>query len=790
LRSKKIFLSAICFLFIFQLSNAKPVKLQIDSDNEIFPTVRSDERLIEVTDTAFVIENPYILSANSKNEIRLYDIYDNPKAFILLSTLTDLQISRNSPNFFLKSNFGRFRCVTGNDETFIIHAENGVTLVVAPNSDIVYSCVSDLNRMHNVNVAVFNGEIQVYKREKVSEENQLDFAQQDFILNIMPMQIAEIENPMMINIDDISQESLEYFQQTNSRKAGTKEIEKGIRPVLEALTFRQNQAPSADDEIIFSTQKIQVDDSMLIQMPKKQAVITDLANFRFSFLFPHNKVGGSIGWHPSIKTSNNLFEMALRFDIPFLVSLSGEHSIQNTPVRTDKIWEHFLKLNDFRSEWFVDSVMEGNKPEEKVLGVIENLLVKIDKLRWGNENTPFYFMMGTKKAKTDKNALRYFFYSPSLFLPVYRSTSVDFAYRNKYITAEFFAENAPYGGLFDNSIQIFTPLKSMKSRVEIDFAIDTYRLRQITLGSDSKAALPLYTDVGWSFTVFDLSYFGYEFYLNAGLVFPLTADSDNVFSMQPEHIKNMMHFTFGQKIRGKNGPTFSIEILFKSANIHYFTPLYFLFKEKYLTELANKYVNSDYDFGARLGISWQPLDWINLYAFYRPTARIANLFEENKSVSYADNFLTGVKISPPVNEDSVSANLTFALEWEKPVEAIISSIVKKDAVGLYENFAMHACIETLFADIGSFCTDFSILPSTNGIKFSGEVYFTFSIKGIKRNIERRTNVAERRLKNLKKIISENEDEDKNDDIKEESKESSQSEKTAPLADTDGEKNEN
>jgi hypothetical protein len=46
------------------------------------------------------------------------------------------------------------------------------------------------------------------------------------------------------------------------------------------------------------------------------------------------------------------------------------------------------------------------------------------------------------------------------------------------------------------------------------------------------------------------------------------------------------------------------------------------------------------------------------------------------------------------------------------------------------------------------------------------------------------------LKNLKKIISENEDEDKNDDIKEESKESSQSEKTAPFADTDGEKNEN
>ncbi len=786
MRSKKFLLLTVCFLFIFHLSHAKPVKLQIDSDNEIFPTVRSDGKLIEITDSAFIIENPYILSADSKNEIRLYDIYDNPKAFILLSPLTDLQISGNSPNFSLKSTFGRFRCVTGSNETFVIHAENGVTLAVAPNSDIVYSCVSDLNRMHNVNVAVFNGEIQVYKREKATKENKLDFAQQDFILNIMPMQIAEIENPTIINIDDISQESLKYFQQTNSRKAGTQEIEKGIRPVLEALTFRQNQAPSADDEIIFSTQKARVDDSMLIQMPKKQAVITDLANFKFSFLFPHNKIGGSIGWRPTVKTSNNLFEMALRFDISFLVSFSGEYSImQNTPVRTDKIWEHFLKLNDFRSEWFVDTIMEANKPEEKVLGIMENLLVKIDKLRWGNENTPFYFMMGTKKAKTDKNSLRYFFYSPSLFLPVYRATSVDFAYRNKYISAEFFAENAPYGGLFDNSIQIFTPLKSMKSRIEIDFAIDTYRLRQITLGSDSKAALPLYTDVGWSFTVFDLSYFGYEFYLNSGLVFPLTADSDNVFSMQTEHIKNMMHFTFGQKLRGKYGPTFSIEILFKSANIHYFTPLYFLFKEKYLTDLANKYVNSDYDFGARLGMSWQPLDWINLYAFYRPVARVANLFEGNKSVSYADNFLTGVKISPPTNDNSLSGNLTFALEWEKPVEAIISSVVKKDTVGLYENLAMHVCIEMLFGDIGSFGTDFSILPSADEIKFNGEVYFTFSIKGIKRNIKRRANVAERRLENLKKIISENE----TDDVKKESNES-QTEKVMPIADTNGEKNEN
>ena len=176
-------------------------------------------------------------------------------------------------------------------------------------------------------------------------------------------------------------------------------------------------------------------------------------------------------------------------------------------------------------------------------------------------------MLGTKEAKTDKNALRYFFYSPSLFLPVYRATSVDFAYKNKYIKAEAFVENIPYGGLFDNSIQIFAPLKSMKSRVEIDFAIDTYRLRQITMQNNSDATLPLYADVGWSFTVFDLPNFGYEFYLNTGLVFPLTADDDNVFSMKPEHIKNMMHFNFGQKLRGGMGPTFSIEILFKSSNI-------------------------------------------------------------------------------------------------------------------------------------------------------------------------------------------------------------------------------
>ena len=779
MHSKAFFSFIICLLFCFQILVAKPIKLQIEPNNGIFPTVRSDDKLLEVTTEPFLADKPYLLSRNSKNEIRLYDIYDNPKAFFVLSELTDIQISGESPNFIIDSNFGRFRCITSAKDTFIIQAKNDVTIVVPPNSDIIYSCISDFNRMHNVNLAVFNGEVKIYKRKKASDENQLTFPIEDFILNVMPMQIAEIENPQIINVDDISQKSLNYFQKTNSRKAGTLEIEKGIRPVLEALIIRQNAPSTTNDDIIFASDN-NTDKSELIQMQKKPTVISDFTKLKFSFLFSDNKIGGTIGWHPNIYTSNNLFELALRFDFSFQVALSGDFSI--TPINTEKLWNHFLILNNFRSEWFVDSIIESKKPEEKVLGIMENLFVKIDKLRWGNENTPFYFMMGTKKAKTDKNALRYFFYSPSLFLPTYRATSIDFAYRNSYVTAELFFENAPYGGLIDNSVQIFTPLKSMKSRIEIDFAIDTHRLRQITLQNDSNAALPLYTNVGWSFTPFDISYFGYEFYLNAGLAFPFTAGNDGIFSMNPENLKNMMSLTFGQKLRAnRNLPAFSIELLFKSANIYPFTPLYFLFKDKYLTKLAEDCDNSDYNIGVRLGLSWQPLSWINVYAFYRPTALIFNLFNEDKSgitALYDDNFLTGITISPPEQDDKISGNLTFALEWAKPASAIFNAISSQTADNLCENLAMHVCIETTFGKAGSLCTDFSIIPSADAVKFNGEFYFTVSFKEIKSFTKHRSNIADKRLQQLKKIISEQEEN------------TSQKEKNVQIEESNGENSEN
>ena len=788
MHSKAFLPFIICIFFSFQVLTAKPVKLQIDSKNETFPTVRSDDKLLEVTAAPFLADKPYLLSSNSKNEIRLYDIYDNPKAFFVLSELTDIQLSGESPNFIIDSNFGRFRCITSDKDTFIIQAKNDVTIVVPPNSDIIYSCISDFNRMHNVNLAVFNGEVKIYKGKKVSDENQFTFSGEDFILSVMPMQIAEIENPQMINIDDISQESLDYFQKTNSRKAGTLEIEKGIRPVLEALVIRQNNYSETNDDIIFSSDN--TDKSELIQMEKKPTVITDFTKFKFAFLFSDNKIGGTIGWHPNIYTSNNLFELELRFDFSFQVALSGEFSIQNTPINTEKIWNHFLILNNFRSEWFIDSIVESKKPEEKVLSIMENLFVKIDKLRWGNENTPFYFAMGTKKAKIDKNALRYFFYSPSLFLPTYRATSIDFEYRNSYITTGFFIENAPYGGLIDNCVQFFTPLKSMKSRIEINFAIDTHRLRQITLQNDSNAALPLYANIGWSFTPFDISYFGYEFYLNAGLVFPFTAGKDNVFSMNPENLKNMINLTFGQKLRAdKSSPAFSIEFLFKSANIYPFTPLYFLFKDKYLTNLAEGCDNSDYNIGVRLGLLWEPLSWINIHAFYRPTALISNLFNENKAgitALYDDNFLTGVTLSPPVESDKITGSLTFALEWTKPAAVIFNAVTSQTADNLCENLAMHVCIETTFAKAGSLCTNFSIIPSAGNVKFNGEIYFTISIKEIKNFTKRRSNVTEKRLQQLKKRLSEQE-ENKPPKPKENF---SQKEENVQIKESNGENNEN
>ena len=294
MHSKAFFSFIICLLFCFQILVAKPIKLQIEPKNGIFPTVRSDDKLLEVTTAPFLADKPYLLSRNSKNEIRLYDIYDNPKAFFVLSELTDIQISGESPNFIIDSNFGRFRCITSAKDTFIIQAKNDVTIVVPPNSDIIYSCISDFNRMHNVNLAVFNGEVKIYKRKKAYDENQLTFPIEDFILNVMPMQIAEIENPQIINVDDISQKSLNYFQKTNSRKAGTLEIEKGIRPVLEALIIRQNAPSTTNDDIIFASDN-NTDKSELIQMQKKPTVISDFTKLKFSFLFSDNKIGGTIG---------------------------------------------------------------------------------------------------------------------------------------------------------------------------------------------------------------------------------------------------------------------------------------------------------------------------------------------------------------------------------------------------------------------------------------------------------------------------------------------------------------
>ena len=770
MHSKNYFLLVSGFLLGIQLLAAAPIKLQINSDTENLPTVRSKENLLEIGSEPFITENPYILSSNGKYEIRMYDVYDNLKAFFLLSPLTDLQLSDNSSSsFVIASNFGRFRCVSGSNDSFIIHAKNGVTITIPPNSDVIYSCVSDLSRMYNTNIAVFSGEANVYKGKKTE-----NFDTQDFILRILPMQIAEIENPLIINVDDITNESLAYFQRTNSRKAGTFRTESGIRPVLETLTPQDkpgNKTVSTTDDIIFYNDGND-DFGESIKMPEKKRVITDFARFRLSFIFQNNKIGGSIGWHPNIKTTDDLFDFSLRFDIPFLIEFSNDFSM--TPIKPERIWDNFLKINDFRSEWFADSIIDSKKPEEAALGIIENLLVKIDKLRWGNENTPFLFMLGTKEAKTDKNALRYFFYSPSLFLPVYRATSIDFAYRNQYVTAEFFAENIPYGGLFDNSVQIFTPLKSMKSRIEIDFAIDTYRLRQDTIHTDSNAALPLYTDVSWSFTAFDLPYFGYEFYLNTGLVFPLVPYSENVFLMNPENIRNMIHFTFGQKFRGGKSPTFSIELFFKSTNMHYFTPLYFLFKEKYLTELARKSANSDYDIGAKLGISWQPLSWIQYYTFYRPAVSVTNLFAYEDSpvtASYSDNLLMGLTISPQVQNNTITGNLIFALEWDKPADGIINSIVKKNSSFLYENVGMHICTQVLFADVGTLGIDFSFIPSTESIKFNGEIYFTVSFKGVSEKAAHHSDISQKRMHELKKIIS-------------------QQEQNSNINNTDGENNEN
>lgn len=755
MHSEKKLLLINCFLLCIYMLSGASVKLKIDSDKGVFPTVRSKEILLEITGEPFVAEDPYLLSSNSKNEIQMFDIYDSAKAFFLLSPLTDMQISGESSNI-IDSNFGRFRCISGNGNSFIIHGKNGVTITIAPNSDIVYSCVSDLNQMYNTNIAVFSGEAKVYKGKKSG-----NFDTQNFIATIMPMQIAEIENPKIINITDISPESLKYFQKTNSKRR--KNAMNGIRPVLETLTLR-NKVADSSDEIIFDIDEIDDSSDDIIKMPPRETrVITDFTKFRLSYIFQQNKMGGSIGYHPSIKTKDNLFEFSLRFDLPFLIEFSDDFIVK--PINPERIWDNFLQINNRKSEWFVDSVLEpySEKPEMIALRIMEDLLLKIDKLRWGNENTPFSFMLGTSETKTDKNALRYFYYSPSFFLPVYRATSIDFAYRNKYVTAQFFAENVPFGGLLDNSVQISTPVKSMKSRVEIDFAIDTYRLMQ----TKSNAALPLYADIGWSFTVFELERFGYEFYLNAGLVFPLVADDNDIFSMKPQDIKNMIHFTFGQKLRGGKSPMFSIELFLKPTNMHHYTPLYFLFKDEYLTKLGQNSGNSDYDIGGRFGLSWQPISWINYYAFYRPAVSIANMFGEEGSSptpSYSDNLLMGLSVTPPKQDTEISGSLAFALEWDKPVNAIEKSATDGKPEFLCENLGMHVSTQIHFEDMVTLGVDFSVIPSSDSVKFNGEVFVTTSFKNISKSVKRHSDISEKRMRELNKIISRQNENYDNDEI--------------------------
>ena len=157
------------------------------------------------------------------------------------------------------------------------------------------------------------------------------------------------------------------------------------------------------------------------------------------------------------------------------------------------------------------------------------------------------------------------------------------------------------------------------------------------------------------------------------------------------------------------------------------------------------------------------------------------MFNENNSgitASYDDNFLTGVTISPPAKDDEISGNLTFALEWAKPASAIFNAITQQTADNLCENLAMHICIETTFAKSGSLCTDFSIIPSANGVKFNGEFYFTVSFKEIKSFTKRRSNIADKRLQQLKKIISEQEEN------------TSQKEKNVQIEESNGENSEN
>ena len=74
--------------------------------------------------------------------------------------------------------------------------------------------------------------------------------------------------------------------------------------------------------------------------------------------------------------------------------------------------------------------------------------------------------------------------------------------------------------------------------------------------------------------------------------------------------------------------------------------------------------------------------------------------------------------------------------------------------------------------------NFSIIPSANTVKFNGEFYFTVSFKEIKNFTKRRSNIADKRLQQLKKIISEQEEN------------TSQKEKNVQIEESNGENSEN
>lgn len=735
-KRRNIGILCIFLLSLFPMTAGNFVIKQNKNDKEEPISIRSGNRELPMTYQEQLVNDPLLLSSNSSCEIILSDPQVTPLAFFRISPLTDLKITGTLDKPKLHCNYGRFRCVSSERQSLSIFAKE-MKIEIAPNSDIIYSCTSNRNQRYILNIAVFHGKVSIF--DKTTDH---------LIQEIIPFQMAEIENLQSIHTIPIDKEILTYFQNTNSRQKKHQEIGAGLHPILETLLFKTDKIQQSqmdippnyeNDEIILfhadKTQQTTTSNHLREAEAKKGAMRGDPFRFSLSFLYRKTEPGLKVGWYPSFFSRDGLFRLVLSFEFAmFPMSREGVNP--------------FMKLNDLHSEWFIEHIQGQDTIPEKVLGLLEDAFLKIRRLYYGNETTNIQFQFGLLPGKEDKNNLQYFKYTPSLVLPYFRSSSLDVSFRNIYSYWNIYMENVFTGGLIGFDMQFFSPYQSFQFRIGLSSTLDSYPFRKNIRNNFSQEGIfPINEQLSLFFTVFDLPSFGYELYLNAGILLPLSFQMEGntpLFAMNPSNLQNTLNFNIGQKFRGKN-LTFSLELLFHSEYHRpaLYSPLYFFTRESYFELLHNNKNSSNYYAGARFGLLYRLNQSVDYKMYYRPAVYFRNLFQSSSSqltedltkgdyFPYRDHLLLGLTISPE-KKHPFSAEFTLAFEWNTPIKSIFESTTTQNYHLLFQQMAAHVNLNFQILSIVNPGATFSLIPaSETGLpNFRGEVYLNFHIDFLK-----------------------------------------------------------